>query len=57
MANFLNWQDPPTTGAPMSTLIPYSFVKAEPVEGALGKGAGSAAPPTTGQLFPRGLPR
>ena len=56
MANIINFQDPPTTGAPMSTLIDQSSVKAEPLEGVLAGSGGGPAPPTMGQLFPRGIP-
>lgn len=55
MADYLNWQDPPTTGAPMSAIITKDRVLAEPVRGVLGNQGGSA-PPTTGQLYPRGVP-
>lgn len=55
MASFLNWQDPPTTGAPMSTIIAQDRVLAEPVRGVFGNQGGSP-PPTAGQLYPRGVP-
>jgi hypothetical protein len=55
MANFLNFQSPITTGAPMSTIIDKSRVKAEPVE-SVWKGTSSFVPPTTGQLWPLAQP-
>lgn len=52
MANFINFLEPITTGAPNSHLIGSSQVKAEPLEGVFKP----AAPPLVGQLYPRGIP-
>ncbi len=55
MANFINFADPVTTGAPMSTLIDKTRCKAEPLEGVLAQSGSGVIVPTIGQLWPRGV--